>query len=108
MPPEVLAWLRAQLGTTTPADDLAARYARLGTARAVAGEVLAERRAALLADPLRITVPGAVTLDHSANLSGLERQLAALDELSAPDDVTEGGAVPDLTVTRLVRRFGRA
>ncbi|MFE7395211.1 hypothetical protein [Streptomyces sp. NPDC057557] len=108
MPPEVLAWLLAQLGPTTPTDDLAVRFARLGSAKAVAGEVLAERRARMLADPLRITVPGAVTLDQSANLTGLERQLAALANEVAPDDAVTGGQGEEIAVTRFVRRFGRS
>ncbi|MGW8889167.1 hypothetical protein [Streptomyces sp. NPDC055749] len=108
MPPEVLAWLLAQLGPNTDTTDLAARYARLGAAKAVAGEVLAERRARLLADPLRITVPGAVTLDQSANLAGLERQLAALPSMLTPDEAVTAGSTEDITVAQLVRRFGRS
>ncbi|WP_405816534.1 hypothetical protein OG241_18135 [Streptomyces sp. NBC_01390] len=72
----VRAWLLAQLGPTTDPSDLDARYARLDSARAVANEVLAERRAKLLAEPLRMTVDGVVTVDQSNNLTGLERQIA--------------------------------
>ncbi|MET7530174.1 hypothetical protein [Streptomyces goshikiensis] len=86
MNPAVLAWLLAQLGPTTDQTDLTARYARLGSAREVAREVLSERRANLLAEPLRMTVDGVVTIDQSNNLQGLERQLAALTDTSAPDD----------------------
>ncbi|ELP61471.1 hypothetical protein PV735_31890 [Streptomyces turgidiscabies] len=84
----VRAWLLAQLGPTTDTSDLDARYARLASARAVANEVLAERRAKLLADPLRMTVDGVVTLDQSNNLTGLERQIASLEDTTAPDDPT--------------------
>ncbi|MEV4557182.1 hypothetical protein AB0K51_09305 [Kitasatospora sp. NPDC049285] len=81
-----LAWLLAQLGPSTDQTDLAARYTRLGSARAVALEVLAERRAQLLADPLRLTVDGVVTMDNTGNLTGLERQIASVQDGQAPDD----------------------
>ncbi|MEV7279745.1 hypothetical protein [Streptomyces sp. NPDC093111] len=102
MDPILLAWLRAQLGTTTDEQDLAARYTRLGRARVVAAEVLAERRAALLAEPLRMTVDGVVTIDQSNNLAGLERQLAGLAELIAPDDPAAGESSVDLVTAPLV------
>lgn len=108
MDPILLAWLRAQLGVTTDEQDLAARYTRLGRARAVAAEVLAERRAALLAEPLRMTVDGVVTIDQSNNLAGLERQLAGLVELTAPDDPAAGEASVDLVTAPLMSyRRGR-
>ncbi|WP_435970211.1 hypothetical protein [Streptomyces sp. Qhu_M48] len=108
MDPTILAWLRAQLGTTTDEQDLAARYARLGRARSVAAEVLAERRAALLAEPLRMTVDGVITIDQSQNLAGLERQLAGLADLLAPDDPAPGEASVDLVTAPLTHhRRGR-
>ncbi|MGW6238393.1 hypothetical protein [Streptomyces sp. NPDC055094] len=102
MDPILLAWLRAQLGTATDEQDLASRYARLGRARAVAAEVLAERRAKLLAEPLRMTVDGVVTIDQSNNLAGLERQIAGLVELVAPDDPVAGEAGADLVTAPLL------
>ncbi|MEV0257739.1 hypothetical protein AB0H82_26210 [Streptomyces sp. NPDC050732] len=106
MDPILLAWLRAQLGTATDEQDLASRYERLGRARAVAAEILAERRARLLAEPLRMTVDGVVTIDQTNNLAGLERQIAALEDLVAPDDPAPGDAGPDLVTAPLtpVRR----
>ncbi|MEU7017247.1 hypothetical protein [Streptomyces sp. NPDC046385] len=101
MDPILLAWLRAQLGRTTDEQDLTARYARLGRARFVVSEVLAERRAALLAEPLRMTVDGVVTIDQSQNLAGLERQLASLADLLAPDDPAIGEASVDLVTAPL-------
>lgn len=99
----VRAWLLAQLGPTTDAADLDSRFARLYSARAVANEVLAERRAKLLGDPLRMTVDGVVTIDQSNNLVGLERQIAGLVDLVAPDElaVTETG--DDLVIAPLLR-----
>ncbi|MFJ4684725.1 hypothetical protein [Streptomyces sp. NPDC088789] len=98
----LLAWLRAELGTTTDEQDLASRYARLGRARAVAAEVLAERRAKLLAEPLRMTVDGVVTIDQSNNLAGLERQMAGLAEATAPDDPAVGEAGTELVTAPLL------
>ncbi|MFJ4940635.1 hypothetical protein ACIP8U_43275 [Streptomyces pseudovenezuelae] len=104
----VRAWLLAQLGSTTDTSDLDARYARLMSARAVASEVLAERRAKLLADPLRMTVDGVVTIDQSNNLAGLERQITALVDLVAPDELAEGEESTDLVTAPLLRpRWGR-
>ncbi|MEU9405157.1 hypothetical protein AB0E08_05520 [Streptomyces sp. NPDC048281] len=104
----VRAWLLAQLGPTTDTADLDTRYVRLTSARAVANEVLAERRAKLLADPLRMTVDGVVTIDQSNNLAGLERQIAALVDLVAPDELADGEESPDLVTAPLLRaRRGR-
>ncbi|MGW4982637.1 hypothetical protein [Streptomyces mirabilis] len=99
----VRAWLLAQLGPTTDTSDLDTRYARLTSARAVANEILAERRAKLLADPLRMTVDGVVTIDQSNNLAGLERQIAALVDLVAPDELSEGEESTDLVTAPLLR-----
>ncbi|MFI9157529.1 hypothetical protein [Kitasatospora aureofaciens] len=86
----VKAWLLAQLGPASTPEDLHARYARLGSARAVACEVLSERRAALLADPLRLVVDGVVTMDRTANLAGIERQLDQLQKALGPDETAPG------------------
>jgi hypothetical protein len=88
--PAVLAWLLAQLGPDTDQPDLQTRYDRLGSARAVALEVLSERRAKLLAEPLQLTVNGVATLDQSNNLTGIERQIASVEAATAPDDTTGG------------------
>ncbi|MEU1015337.1 hypothetical protein [Streptomyces sp. NPDC005898] len=88
---EVLHWLQALLGSDTPPEELASRYERLGTARAVAHEVLQERIAQLLTDPLKVTVNGIVTVDNSSNLAGLERRLAQLETATAPDDPPAAG-----------------
>ncbi|MFD7451788.1 hypothetical protein [Kitasatospora sp. NPDC059827] len=84
------AWLRAQLGPATDPADLQARYQRLHSARAVALEVVAERRARLLADPLRLLVDGVVTMDNTATLGGIERQLAQLQDILGPDETGPG------------------
>ena len=87
------AWLISQLGTDTDLTNLTARYARLGTARAVAIEVVRGRLADLLASPGSVTVTGVVSLNNAANIAAYERQLTILEsgEPPAPDDPT----VPD-------------
>ncbi|MEW1701092.1 hypothetical protein [Streptomyces sp. NPDC091278] len=92
----VRTWLLAQLGPGTDVLDLDARYTRLRSARAVALEVLAERRAGLLAEPLRLSVDGVMTVDNSGNLTGLERQMAAVGVAAAPDEAGAGGDGPPL------------
>lgn len=89
MDTEALRWLLAQLGPDTDPTDLAQRYDRLRSARAVAQEVLTERISALLAEPLRVTVNGIATIDQSGNVAALERRLAQLAGQAAPDDVAE-------------------
>lgn len=84
----VQAWLLAQLGSATDLTDLETRYARLGSARAVAIEVLTGRLADLLAQPTTINVTGVVGLGFSENIKALERKIAALQDgdIPAPDD----------------------
>lgn len=88
-------WLLAQLGISTDLADLELRYTRLGTARAVALEVLRERYAELLAQPTGVTVTNVVAINTTANLAAYERQIAALEagEPPAPDDPP--GSDPD-------------
>lgn len=100
----VLAWLLAQLGPATGQSDLQTRYDRLGSARAVALEVLFERRAKLLAEPLQLTVNGVATLDQSNNLTGLERQIASMEDATAPD---EAGGGDTLVIASLQRAHHR-
>lgn len=89
----VQAWLISQLGTATDLTDLTARYARLGTARAVAIEVVSERLADLRAQAATVNVSSVVSVSFAENIKAYERQLALLEAGSppAPDDPT----VPD-------------
>nr|WP_239086474.1 hypothetical protein [Streptomyces parvus] len=101
----------AQLGPDTDPADLERRYFRLRSVRAVALEVLGERRAKLLADPLKVTVDGVVTMDLQENLRGIERQIEGVRQSPAPDEPGEGTEVEDavtiLATTQLVpvRRY---
>ncbi|MGW6021223.1 hypothetical protein [Streptomyces sp. NPDC055099] len=83
---DVLRWLQAQLGPETDARDFTSRYGRLNSAKAVALEVLHERIAALVAEPLKVTISGVATIDNSANVAALERRAAQLIDETAPDD----------------------
>ncbi|MET8585747.1 hypothetical protein ABZX39_33490 [Streptomyces collinus] len=84
----VQAWLLAELGTDTNTADLATRYLRLGSARAVALEILRERLAAMRAQPTSVTVTNVVAVNFTANLAAYERQIARLEagEPPAPDE----------------------
>ncbi|MEU4028070.1 hypothetical protein [Streptomyces anulatus] len=79
------SWLLAQLGPDTDPADLERRFFRLRSVRGVALEVLGERRAKLLADPLKVTVDGVVTMDLQENLRGIERQIEGVCQAPAPD-----------------------
>ncbi|MER5302120.1 hypothetical protein ABT039_22055 [Streptomyces lasiicapitis] len=88
-------WLLATLGPATDITDLEQRYARLHSLRAVALEVLRERRAALLAQPLRVTLSGVVSVDSSGNVAALERQITELEDPATPiPDETAPGRDP--------------
>ncbi|MFD9004392.1 hypothetical protein ACFV0T_26125 [Streptomyces sp. NPDC059582] len=103
----VTAWLQAELGKTTDLTDLATRYTRLGTARAVALEVLRERLAALRSQPSTVNVSSVVAVSYTENIKAYERQIAALEagEPPAPDDPDDGtGISSDLNVLYLVER----
>jgi hypothetical protein len=83
------SWLLAQLGPDTDQADLERRFFWLRSVRAVALEVLGERRAKLLADPLKVTVDGVVTMDLQENLRGIERQIEHVCQVPAPDSPDE-------------------
>lgn len=103
------AWLIAQLGTATPTTDLDTRYTRLGAARAVAIEILYERKAALIAQPASVNVSGVVAVTYSENIKALERQIAALEsgEPPAPDEDPATGGPGGFGVIDLVPRRRR-
>lgn len=102
----VQAWLLAQLGTATDLTDLQARYTRLGTARAVAIEVLRERYAVLLQQPTGVTVTNVVAINTTANLAAYERKIAALEagDPPAPDDPITVSTTPAVGYIQLCAR----
>ncbi|WP_158692762.1 hypothetical protein [Streptomyces roseochromogenus] len=100
---DVLRWLQAQLGPDVDTTDLTSRYERLGSARAVALEVVQERIAVLVAEPLKVTVNGVVTIDNSANVAALERRAAHINAADAPDDPSR----PSHSLLTTVQLFSR-
>lgn len=86
------AWLKSQLGTASDFTDLEARYLRLGTARAVALEVLNERLADLRARVATVNVSGVVSVTFTENIKAYERQIALLEDggSPAPDELDPG------------------
>ncbi|MEU7640912.1 hypothetical protein AB0C11_33425 [Streptomyces sp. NPDC039016] len=102
------AWLLAQLGPDADPADLERRFFRLGSVRAVALEVLGEQRAKLLADPLRVTVDGVVTMDLAENLRGIERQIDQVRQAPAPDEIDgedQGGGALGVTWLKPARDY---
>lgn len=108
-----LAWLRSEVGTAPADDNLNARYDRLGSVTGVAVEVLRERRAKMLEQPLSLTVNGVATVNYSENIKALDRRLSALADLDEdptdePGEDPDGGAgLPDVEVHHLTRARGR-
>ncbi|WP_097865808.1 hypothetical protein [Streptomyces sp. rh34] len=102
----VQAWLISQLGADTDLIDLTVRYTRLGTARAVALEVVRERLAALLASPGSVSVSGVVSVNFGANITAYERQILSLEsgEPPAPDDPDDGDTRDRLGIMYLTER----
>ncbi|MDN3061231.1 hypothetical protein PH213_43440 [Streptomyces sp. SRF1] len=96
------SWLLAQLGPDTDAADLERRFFRLRSARAVALEVLGERRAKLLGDPLKVTVDGVVTMDLQENLRGIERQIDTVCQIPVPVDPGEESEGKSTLVTSVL------
>ncbi|MFJ6820550.1 hypothetical protein ACIQRJ_09040 [Streptomyces niveus] len=102
------SWLLAQLGPDSDPADLERRFFRLRSVRAVALEVLGERRAKLLADPLKVTVDGVVTMDLQENLRGMERQIEQVRQIASPegsDDQDEADEMLGVTWLLPTRRY---
>lgn len=91
------AWLISQLGTATDLADLNARYTRLGTARAVALEVLNQRLADLRAQVATVNVSSVVSVSFAENIKAYERQIALLEAGGSPAP-DEPGSSDDDTV----------
>ncbi|MGW1878401.1 hypothetical protein [Streptomyces sp. NPDC001975] len=94
------AYLRSQLGEADRTD-LDTRYQRLDSLQAIAIEVLRERKAALVSDPLTVTVQGVATVNNAENVKAIERQIAEIE--TSARDVTPGSVTP----VRLVRARAR-
>lgn len=77
----VLLVIRSRIGTATPPTDadLARSFERLGSADAVALEVLQGRYADALAGPAKWSVDGDFSIDNTAVIAALSKQVAALE-----------------------------
>ncbi|MFI5685825.1 hypothetical protein [Streptomyces sp. NPDC051636] len=82
-------YLRSELGEASRTD-LDARYLRLGSLQAVAVEVLRERKAALVSDPLAVSVQGVATVNNAENVKAIERQIADLTRDGVEENITSG------------------
>jgi len=93
-----LAYLRSEIGSTVDEADLDLRYERLGTAVAVAHEVVRERLATLLSGPSSFSLPGVYSEStNDGTIRALQAQTdrlqTTLDAVHAPAvDVQQGGA----------------
>lgn len=106
--PAVQAWLLSVLGTNTDLTDLETRYTRLGTARAVALEILRQRLADLRAQPSTVNVSSVVGISYVENIKSYERQIEALEngENPAPDEPVgpDGGSLNGIGLLHLKGR----
>lgn len=101
-------WLTSTVGQVAR-EDADARYERLGTPKAVALELLREKRAATISGFSSVSLPGGLSVNQSENIKALERLI--VDVTAGPDDPT-AAPVPDdvvepLAVTRLRSRWRR-
>lgn len=105
-----LRWLLSQLGTNTDTADLVDRYTRLGTARAVAIEVLNQRKADLINNqPASVNISSVLSVTYTENIKAIERQIALLeaaDAPPAPDEPTtpDGDVAGQFGTIRLIER----
>lgn len=89
-----MKWLRSQIGESAETTDLQAAFDRLGSVRDVAIEVLRERRAQWLNQPMTVSVSGVASLSLAENVKAVERQIAELVKLDDdPSDDPGGGGI---------------
>lgn len=93
----IIIAIRALIGSATPPtdDDLYDIYERLGTVDAVALEVMRGRYADALAGPAKWSVEGDFSIDNTAVIAALSKQVAALEGVV--------GESPVLTVHSITR-----
>lgn len=98
-----IAFLRAEVGSDPPDEQLQDRMDRLGSVLQVADEILRERLANLVAAPASLNVPGVIGVNTAANITALQKQLGRLTP-EAPAAIEKQHR---LTVTRLTPRRPR-
>lgn len=93
-----VAEIRQWIGESTPPtdDDLATAFERLGTTGEVALEVLRGRYATALEGPAKWEVTGDFSVDNTATLAAMAKQVKALEGLTP-------GSMPTMTVHSLTR-----
>lgn len=98
-------WLTSTVGNVAR-EDADERFARLGTPKAVALELLREKRVALIEGVISVTVPGGLSINQGENVKALERLIA---EVAAGRDDPTRAAAPGLEpgVTQLQSRWRR-
>lgn len=84
-------WLLSQVGSKTDLVDLGMRLLRLGTARAVALEILRGRLADMLAKPAVLGVSNVVNVSYASNITALQAQIAGLEDPESPPAPGEPG-----------------
>lgn len=96
----VLAEVRSWVGSSPSDEDLALRHERLGSAHAVALEVLRGRQAEFLASPATFSVDGDYGQGTAVNITELRRQIAQLEQLVANDGQVAVGVVSTAQLVR--------
>lgn len=105
-----LAWIRDEIGTTTPPADgaLEEMWDELGHRILVSLRVLKRRRAGLAGGGVQsVSIPGAVAVSLRSDLASLDRQI---DRLQKAYEAETGVDLPDTaqaTSTTLRRRVSR-
>lgn len=76
--PDETAFARAELGADVNLADVETRRNRSGSLAVAVLEVLRERLAALRSSPASVSLPGGLSVNNTANIAALEKQLAGL------------------------------
>lgn len=100
-----LIYIRSEIGTQEPPDDLELEdsYERHGSVYAVIAEVFRQRIAELLAKPTQFTIPGDYSENTSENLKTLRDRLKVMESLTESEEEILGEAPDGLQSGRLVR-----
>lgn len=104
------AYLQSELGSGVDLADMQVRYDRLGSAKAVALEVIRQRLADALQAPTSFSIPGVYQETTTGNVSALQEQLkrVATEADVDGDGIPDSGASGVLQVQKLRRRRARS
>lgn len=103
-----IAAVRRYVGNAAPPTDadIARALAELGSPSGAARALLVERRASLLAGPLKRTDPDGIDYDYTANLKHLDALIAELADVDADGDGEPDGGARRLRAYSLTRADG--